>query len=174
MNTTSETVPNNPTENRGVVRRIAAYFRPYWTQVIAVVLLVLVTAGLGVVNPVMIRIIFDSALFPSGGEPDLDLLWIIAGIMAGVTIVTGGLGIVQVYLTNLVGQRVMRDLRDRLYSHLQSLSFGFFTSTRTGEIQSRIANDVGGVQNVVTNTATSVLSNFVIVISTIVAMLILS
>lgn len=87
MDTISENNVNNPTENRGVVRRIAAYFRPYWIQVIAVVLLVLVTAGLGVVNPVLIRVIFDSALFPSGGEPDLDLLWIIAGIMAGVTVV---------------------------------------------------------------------------------------
>ena len=94
--------------------------------------------------------------------------------MAAVTVITGGFGIVQTYMTNSVGQRVMRDLRDRLYAHLQSLSLGFFTSTRTGEIQSRIANDVGGVQNVVTNTLSNVLSNVVIVISTLVAMTILS
>ena len=94
--------------------------------------------------------------------------------MTGVTVITGGLGILQTYWTNKVGQSVMRDLRDRLYSHLQSLSLGFFTGTRTGEIQSRIANDVGGVQNVVTNTLSNVLADTVIVISTLVAMMILS
>ena len=69
---------------------------------------------------------FDSALFPPSGTPDLNLLWILAGVMVGVAVVTGGLGIVQTYMTNLVGQRVMRDLRDRLYVHLQGLSLGFF------------------------------------------------
>ena len=126
------------------------------------------------VNPVLIQVVFDNALFPEGRGPDLRLLWILAGIMAGVTVVTGGLGIIQTYLTNLVGQRVMRDLRDTLYRHLQSLSLGFFTGTRTGEIQSRVANDVGGVQRVVTNTVSDVLSNCVILISTLVAMLVLS
>ena len=102
------------------------------------------------------------------------MLWVLGGIMAGITVITGGLGIVQTYLTNLVGQRVMRDLRDTLYRHLQSLSLGFFTGTRTGEIQSRVANDVGGVQRVVTNTVSDVLSNTVILISTLIAMLVLS
>ena len=166
--------PKTKAQSQGLVRRIAASFRPYWLQVIVIGLLILVTAGFGVVNPLLIRTVFDSALFPSDGNPDLNLLWLIAGIMAAVTVVTGGLGIVQTYLTNLIGQRVMRDLRDRLYSHLQSLSLGFFTDTRTGEIQSRIANDVGGVQNVVTNTTSNVLSNTVIVISTLVAMIVLS
>ena len=102
-------------------------------------LLVLVTAGLGVVNPLLIQVVFDRALFPSSGSPDLNLMWTLAGIMAGVVVVTGGLGIVQTLLTHRMGQRVMRDLRDRLYRHLQSLSLGFFTDTRTGEIQSRVA-----------------------------------
>ena len=159
---------------RGLVWCIVGSFRPYRTQMVGVAFLILVTAGLGVVNPLLIRTIFDSALFPTDGGPDLNLLWVIAGIMAGTTVITGGLGIVQTYMTNRVGQRVMRDLRDRLYSHLQSLSLGFFTDTRTGEIQSRIANDVGGVQNVVINTISNVLSNTVIVISTLIAMLILS
>ena len=159
---------------KGLVRRTMASYRPYWPRVVGIVLLILVTAGLGVVNPLLIREVFDSALLPSSGSPDLGLLWTLAGIMAAVTVITGGFGIVQTYMTNSVGQRVMRDLRDRLYAHLQSLSLGFFTSTRTGEIQSRIANDVGGVQNVVTNTLSNVLSNVVIVISTLVAMAILS
>lgn len=162
------------TTSKGLVRRIAVSFKPYWLQAITIVLLITVTAGLGVVNPVLIRVVFDSALFPENGNPDLNLLWILAGVMAGVTIVTGGLGILQTYMTNVVGQKVMRDLRDTLYSHLQKLSIGFFTGTRTGEIQSRISNDVGGIQNVVTNTLSSLLSNTVIFISTLIAMLILS
>jgi ATP-binding cassette subfamily B protein len=157
----------------GLVRRIAVSFRPYTPQVAIVGALILVSAGLGVVNPLMIQVVFDSALFPPGG-PDLDLLWVLAGVMAAVTVVTSGVGIVQTYLTNQVGQRVMRDLRDRLFRHLQSLSMNFFTGTRTGEIQSRVANDVGGVQNVVTTTVTDVLSNSVIFLSTIIAMVILS
>lgn len=164
----------NTSSPRGLTRRIAASFRPYLAQVITVGLLIFITAGLGVVNPLLIRVIFDSALFPPSGGPNLDLLWIIAGIMAGITVVTGGLGIAQTYLTNQVGQKVMRDLRDRLYRHLQSLSLSFFTGTRTGEIQSRVTNDVGGVQNVVTSTFTDIISNIVILISTVVAMTILS
>ena len=158
---------------RATVGRAAGSFRPYMPQVAGVALLILVTAGLGVVNPLLIRSVFDDALFPPGGV-DMRMLWILSGIMTAATVVSGGLGIIQTYLTNGVGQRVMRDLRDRLYSHLQRQSLGFFTGTRTGEIQSRIANDVGGVQNVVTNTLSSVLSNTVIFISTLIAMLILS
>ena len=174
MTTTQRDSVDGGYPSRRIVRRAAASFRPYSVQVGGIVLLILLTAGLGVVNPVLIRTVFDDALFPASGGPDLDLLWILAGIMTGVTIVTGGLGILQTYSTNLVGQRVMRDLRDRLYGHLQRLSIGFFTGTRTGEIQSRIANDVGGVQNVVTNTLSSVLSNTVTFISTLVAMAIIS
>ena len=159
---------------RGLGRRIVSAFAPYWFKVSVVGALILVTAGLGVVNPVLIRVVFDSALFPPSGAPDLNLLWIVVGVMAAITVATGGLGIVQTFYTNQVGQRVMRDLRDRLYEHLQTLSISFFTDTRTGEIQSRVANDVGGVQNVVSGTVSNVLSNSVIFISTLVAMFILS
>ena len=159
---------------QGLGRRIVSAFAPYWFKVTVVGVLILVTAGLGVVNPVLIRVVFDSALFPPSGAPDLNLLWIIVGVMAAITVATGGLGIVQTFYTNQVGQRVMRDLRDRLYEHLQTLSISFFTDTRTGEIQSRVANDVGGVQNVVSSTVSNVLSNSVIFISTLVAMFILS
>ena len=163
---------NRPRQS--LTRRIAASFRPYLSQIIIVGLLILFTAGLGVVNPLLIRVIFDSALFPESGSPNLNLLWIIAGVMAGITAVTSAIGIVQTYVTNQVGQKVMRDLRDRLYRHLQSLSLGFFTGTKTGEIQSRVTNDVGGVQNVVTSTITDIISNIVILISTVIAMSILS
>ena len=157
-----------------LVRRTVQTFRPYKRKVTFVGLLIVVTAGLGVVNPLLIRVVFDSALFPSSGAPDLGLMWLLAGIMATITVVTGSLGVAQTYLTNHIGQRVMRDLRDRLYRHLQSLSFDFFTGTRTGEVQSRIANDVGGVQTVVTDTVSNVIANSVIFISTFIAMLVLS
>ena len=162
-----------PQVQPGLTRRIAASFRPYLKQVVIVGLLILITAGLGVVNPLLIREIFDSGLFAAGG-PNLNLIWILAGVMTGITVVTGMIGVIQTLLTNQVGQKVMRDLRDRLYRHLQSLSIRFFTGTRTGEIQSRVANDVGGVQNVVTSTITDIVSNIVILISTVAAMSILS
>ncbi len=154
-------------------RRIASAFQPHWPQVLAIGLLILVTAGFGVVNPILIQVVFDSALFVAGG-PNLRLLWTIAGAMAAVVVLTGSLGVLQTWLTQQVGQRVMRDLRDRLYSHLQSLSLGFFTSQRTGEIQSRVANDVAGIRVVVTGTVSNILSNVVILISTLAAMTVLS
>ncbi len=154
--------------------RIASSFRPYVYQICLVGGLILLSAGFGVVNPLLIRVVFDYALFPMSGIPDLQLLWMIAGVMSGVIVVTSFIGIAQTYFTNTVGQKVMRDLRNRLFNHLQSLSLGFFTDTRTGEIQSRVSDDVGGVQNVVTSTVTDIISNVVILISTVVAMAILS
>ena len=136
--------------------------------------MILVTASIGVINPLLIRTVFDSGLFPSSGGPDLQLLWILAAVMTSIAIANGIMGVIQTYMTNHVGQSVMRDLRDSVYAHLQGISLGFFTSTRTGEIQSRISNDVGGIQAVVTSTLTDTLSNTVIFLSTLVAMLILS
>ena len=154
-------------------RRIAGTFQPHLPRVLAIGFLILITAGLGVVNPILIRVVFDSALFPEGG-PDMHLLWQLAVAMAAVVVVTGCLGVVQTLLTQRLGQRVMRDLRDRLYTHLQSLSLGFFTSQKTGEIQSRVANDVAGIRVVVTGTVSTILSNIVILISTLIAMSVLS
>ena len=158
---------------RATLRRVASTFTPYKNRVLGVAALILVTSGLGVINPLLIKVIFDRALFVPGG-PDLDLLFFLVGLMFAIPIVSGLLGIWQTYLSNLVGQRVMQDFRNALYAHLQRMALRFFTSTRTGEIQSRLSNDVGGVQSVVTDTASGVLSNVVIVISTVVAMLLLS
>ena len=149
-------------------------FRPYRFQVIAVAVLILLTASIGVINPLLIRTVFDDGLFPASGGPDMHLLWTLAAIMSSIAIANGLMGVLQTYMTNHVGQSVMRDLRDAVYAHLQGMSLGFFTSTRTGEIQSRISNDVGGIQSVVTSTLTDTLSNTVIFLSTLVAMLILS
>jgi ATP-binding cassette subfamily B protein len=141
--------------------------------VAAVVGLIVVTSTIGIINPLLIQVVFNQALFVPGG-PNLHLLVILVAIMAVVPIVNGAIGILQTYETTRVGQQVMRDLRDRLYSHLQTLPLAFFTDTKTGEIQSRLANDVGGVQSVVTTTASTILANVVIFVSTVVAMVILS
>ena len=154
-------------------RRVVPLFRPYRFQVAAVVGLIVVTSTIGIINPLLIQTVFNKALFVPGG-PNLHLLYILVAVMAAVPIVNGAIGILQTYETTLVGQRVMRDLRSRLYSHLETLPLSFFTSTKTGEIQSRLANDVGGVQTVVTTTASTILANVVTFVSSIVAMLILS
>jgi ATP-binding cassette subfamily B protein len=159
--------------NRDTARRVVPLFRPYRAQVAAVVGLIVVTSTIGIINPLLIQAVFNDALFVPGG-PNLQLLVILVAIMAVVPIVNGAIGILQTYETTRVGQQVMRDLRDRLYAHLQTLPLAFFTSTKTGEIQSRLANDVGGVQSVVTTTASTILANVVIFTSTIVAMVILS
>ncbi len=177
-------VPEQPVDKRNtlglpplsspMLRRTIRLFRPYRFHVVSVAVLILVTASIGVINPLLIRTVFDSGLFPSSGGPDLQLLWILAAVMTSIAIANGIMGVIQTYMTNHVGQSVMRDLRDSVYAHLQGMSLGFFTSTRTGEIQSRISNDVGGIQAVVTSTLTDTLSNTVIFLSTLVAMLILS
>ena len=177
-------VPEQPADKRNtlglpplsspMLRRTIRLFRPYRFHVVSVAVLILVTASIGVINPLLIRTVFDSGLFPSSGGPDLQLLWILAAVMTSIAIANGIMGVIQTYMTNHVGQSVMRDLRDSVYAHLQGMSLGFFTSTRTGEIQSRISNDVGGIQAVVTSTLTDTLSNTVIFLSTLVAMLILS
>jgi ATP-binding cassette, subfamily B, bacterial len=158
---------------RNTVRRVIPLFRPYRVQVVFVVGLIVVTSTLGIVNPLLIQAVFNKALFVPGG-PRLELLYVLVAIMAAVPIVNGAIGILQVYETTKVGQQVMRDLRDRLYSHLETLSLAFFTNTKTGEIQSRLANDVGGVQTVVTTTASTILANVVTFVSSIVAMVIIS
>src|SRR5207249_10614331 len=104
---------------------------------------------------------------------DTAVLTMLGAAMIAVAIVTGALGIAQTWMSNKVGQRVMHDLRTAVYRHLQRLSLAFFTRTRTGEVQSRIANDIGGIDNVVTNTATSIVSNATTVIATIVAMFVM-
>jgi ATP-binding cassette, subfamily B, bacterial len=167
--------------SKKTVRRVVASFRPYRAQVTLVGFLIVLTATLGVVNPLLIAVVFDKALFPHSDTvpphqlpPDMHLLFVTCGLMILIPIVTSLIGVGQTYLANVVGQRVMQDYRNALYEHLQHMPLRFFTSTRTGEIQSRLANDVGGVQSVVTDTASSILSNVVIIISTLVAMVILS
>jgi ATP-binding cassette subfamily B protein len=150
-------------------RRIAALFAPYRRRLSAVLGLIALSAGLGMVTPFLLRDVLDHAI-PDG---DTTLLAWLVGAMIAISVATGVIGVGQTWLSNLVGQRVMHDLRSAVYRHLQRLSLAFFTRTRTGEVQSRIANDIGGVQNVVTSTATSIVSNATTVLATIVAMVLL-
>ncbi|HYZ76013.1 MAG TPA: ABC transporter ATP-binding protein [Gaiellaceae bacterium] len=153
-----------------MVRRVARLFRPYRFRVGLVLLSILVTGALGVAPAFLTKAIINQALLPH----DLRLLWELVVLMIAVPLVAGAIGVGQTYLTTVVGQRVMQDLRNRLYEHLQAMSLRFFTGARTGELQSRLQNDVGGVQSVVTDTVSSVLSSVVTVLSTVVAMLLLS
>ncbi|MBI3745673.1 MAG: ABC transporter ATP-binding protein [Chloroflexi bacterium] len=159
-----------PPERRGrTLRRITAFFRPYRLQVAVVTVAILVTSGLGLINPILLKLLIDDAI------PHLDFgrLNLYVGLMIVVPIGSGLIGLGQSYLNNLIGQSVMQDLRGALYAHLQRMPLRFFTETKTGEIQSRLANDVGGIQGVVTDTASSLTSNFAIAISTIIAMFII-
>ncbi len=159
-----------PKERRGrTLRRITAFFRPYRTQVGVVTFAILLTSGLGLINPILLKLLIDDAI------PNLDFrrLNLYVGLMIVVPIVSGLIGLGQSYLNNVIGQNVMQDLRAALYAHLQRMPLRFFTETKTGEIQSRLANDVGGVQSVVTDTASSVTANIAVALSTIIAMLII-
>ena len=163
------TLRARPGSGRRTVSRIARFFVPYRRKIALVVVAILVTVSLGVINPILLKLIIDNLL----GPKDLGLLWLQGGLMIGLPIVTAVIGVWQSYLSNVVGQQVMQDLRNALYAHLQGMPLRFFTETRTGEIQSRIGNDVNGVQSVVTDTASSLVSNFATVLTTIVAMLII-
>jgi ATP-binding cassette, subfamily B, bacterial len=154
---------------RSTLSRIRPLFRPYRGRLLAVVGLIVLSAGLGMITPFLLRDVLDEAI-PERNE---SLLTALVGGMIGIAIATAVLSVGQTWLSNLVGQRVMHDLRTRVYRHLQRLSLAFFTRTRTGEVQSRIANDIGGVQTVVTTTATSIASNLTTVIATVVAMFLL-
>ena len=157
---------NDPRLDR---RRLLRLFRPYRLRLASVLFLILISAALGMVSPFLLRAVLDNAI------PNRDTT-LLAGLVAGmiaISVATGALGVAQTLLSNMVGQRVMHDLRAAVYRHLQRLSLAFFTRTRTGEIQSRIANDIGGVQSVVTSTATSIVSNVTTVLAAAVAMFLL-
>ena len=131
--------------------------------------LIVFSAAIGVVSPFLLREVLDVAI----PEENTRLLTALVAGMVAIPVITGVIGVWQTLLSNQVGQSVMHDLRTKVYRHLQRLSLAFFTRTRTGEVQSRIANDIGGIENVVTSTATSVLSNVTTVLATIVAMVLL-
>jgi ATP-binding cassette subfamily B protein len=157
-----------------VLRRIATLLAPYKAQLALVGVAVVISAGLTSVAPFLTRSVFDDALFPPTGGPDMTLLfWLVGGLVA-IPLVSALIGVGQTYLTTRIGNGAMADLRVALFAHLEKMELAFFTSTRTGDIQSRLANDVGGVRNVLTSTATTILQNVVTVIAAFVSMVLLS
>ena len=154
--------------------RVLGLFRPHRLRVAGVAALVLLVAALGIVNPLLIRVVFDRGLFPGDGPSDFGLVVTLALVMLAVTVGGGLLGVWRTIATNRLGQDVLRDLRDELYGHLQHLSLSFYSGARTGDLQSRITSDVGGIQNAVTSTISNILSNVVTFASALVAMLVLS
>lgn len=154
--------------------RIFELFKPHRGPLTLTVILVLVSAGLSVIPPLLIQGAFNNGLFPKSGKPDLGLLSTFVFSMIGIWLLAAGLGVWQTYLTSTVGNKVMGSLRVRMFAHLQSMELAFFTKTKTGAIQSRLSNDVGGVAGVLSNTISSVLGSSVTVLASMVAMFLLS
>lgn len=152
------------------LRRVGALFLPFRGRLAVVVALIVATSAVGLATPFITKHLIDDAI-PRQDVPLL--LWLI-GAMLAITVVTAVLGVVQTWLATAIGQRVMHTLRTQLFSHLQRMPLDFFTRTRGGELQSRLTNDINGMQGVVTNSATSVASNLTTAIGTAIAMVALS
>jgi ATP-binding cassette, subfamily B, bacterial len=152
------------------LRRIARLLAPFTGRLVVVVGLIVASSAIGLAQPFLVKRLIDDAL----PQQDVTLLLWLVGAMVGVAAATAMIGVVQTWLSTSVGQRVMHDLRTGLFDRLQRQSVGFFTQARGGEVQSRLTNDINGVQNVVTSTATSIASNVTVVIGTAVAMGLLS
>jgi ATP-binding cassette subfamily B protein len=169
--------PADKAVRRANLRRIGRLFRGYWPKLSVVTVLIVIASLLGVIPAFLLRDIISKAFrpLPHGHVTvDLSLLTALVLGMIAISVVSGIIGVIQSYLSTQVGQSVMHDMRTSVYRHLQRLSLAFFTKTRTGEVQSRIANDIGGVDNVLTSTATSVMSTVTTVIATVIAMFLLS
>ncbi len=157
-----------------LVGRIFGLFAPYKKPLTLVIALVLFSAGLSVIPPLLIQGAFNQGLFPKNGKPDLGFLTAMVFTMIGIWVLAASIGVWQTYLTANVGNKVMGSLRVRMFAHLQSMELAFFTKTKTGAIQSRLSNDVGGVAGVLSNTISSILGSSVTVLASMIAMLLLS
>ena len=156
---------------RGVsLRRIGALFLPHRWPLAIVIVIIVASSVVGLASPFLLRAVLDDAL----PRRDVRLLVLLVAGMIAVTVVTAAFGVVQTWISTKVGQQLMHGLRTRVFGHLQRQSIAFFTKTRTGEVQSRITNDIGGMESVVTSTATSIAANLTTVVATAVAMVALS
>jgi ATP-binding cassette, subfamily B, bacterial len=158
----------DPTRERDT-RRILRLFRPYRVRLGLVLGMIVFSAGLAMLQPFLLRDVLDEGI----ANHNTVLLTQLVLAMIAIAIATSAFSVWQTYSSNVVGQRVMHDLRAAVYRRLQRMSLAFFTRTRTGEVQSRIANDIGGLDSVVTTTATTIAQNATTVIASIVAMCIL-
>jgi ATP-binding cassette subfamily B protein len=160
-----EDIPATPVS----LRRIGRLFGPYRARLGGLLALIFLAAGLGVISPFLLREVLDNAI----PRHNTGLLAELVLGMIALSVITSVIGVAQTFISNQVGQRVMHDLRAAVYAHLQRMSLAFFTHTRTGEVQSRIANDIGGIDSVVTSTATSIVQNVTTVVATVFAMFLL-
>lgn len=151
------------------LNRVLALFHPYRARIATVCLIIAISAVIALGSPLLLREMLDVAI----PQADVRLVTLLAGGMIAIAIVTNCLGVVQTWMSNTIGQDLMHGLRTKVYGHLQRQSLSFFSRTRTGEVQSRIANDIGGMQSVVTNTATTIAQNTATVIATVIALLVL-
>jgi len=158
----------DPTRERDT-GRILALFKPYRLRLAAVLVLIVVSAGIAILQPFLLRQALDVGIL----QHDETVLTLTVLAMIAISIFTNATSVWQTYMSNVVGQRVMHDLRAAVYQHLQKMSLAFFTRTRTGEVQSRIANDIGGLDSVVTTTATTIAQNATTVIASLIAMCLL-
>ena len=154
--------------------RIGGLFAPHKKALAVTIVLVLISAGLSVFPPLLTRSAFDVGLFPPSGTPNVPVLGELVTAMVALWVASAALGVWQTWLTANVGNKVMGALRIRLFGHLQAMELAFFTRTKTGVIQSRLANDVGGVAGVLSNTISSIIGNTVTVIAALISMLVLS
>ncbi|HPG74743.1 MAG TPA: ABC transporter ATP-binding protein [Rhodoglobus sp.] len=157
-----------------LLKRISQLFAPHRAAITVTIVLVLVSAAISVFPPLLTKQAFDVGLFPPSGTPNIPVLVELVLLMVALWISSAALGVWQTYLTATVGNKVMGALRIRLFGHLQAMELAFFTRTKTGVIQSRLQNDVGGVAGVLSNTISSVIGNTVTVIAAFVSMLVLS
>jgi ATP-binding cassette subfamily B protein len=152
------------------LRRIGHLFVPYRWQLTVVTGIIVASSLVGVVSPFLLRAVIDTAL----PEKNVRLLALLVAGMVAVAAVTSAFGVIQTWISTKVGQQVMHGLRTSVFAHLQRQSIAFFTKTRTGEVQSRITNDIGGMEAVVTSTATSIAANLTTAVATGAAMVALS
>ena len=154
----------DPDRDLSTIRRVASAFQPYRWRVALILVLTILATVLGLVNPILTQRLFDDAI----GGKNLRLLIQIVAIMAVTPLLSALITVWQTFLNAVVGQRVMQDFRNQLYAHLQRMPLQFFTSTRTGEIQSRLANDVAGIENILSDTFVNTVRNLSMAISTII------
>jgi ATP-binding cassette subfamily B protein len=162
--------PDKPVRKRPVDwRRIVALFRPYWRQEATVLVCIVIGAALGLAPPLFTRHLIDVAL----AHHDVRGLWLDVGGMIASAVVVAVIGVYQGYLNSLVGEGIMRDIRTTLVSHLHRMPITFFTNTKTGEIMNRVSSDVDNIDNVVTGTLVSIVTNVALIVTTVVTMFLL-
>ena len=165
----NEGQPKVPLTAAGV-RRVLSYLAPYWPHEVVILICVLAVTGLGLIPPLLMRSVIDNAI----PDRDYGLLNLLIIGMVALPFLSGLIGVLQSYLNALVGQRIVYDLRKQLFRHMQRMSLRFFTKTRSGEIISRINNDVAGVQSVIAGTLISIITNIFTVVGTIIVLFLMN